>query len=288
MNKRLYVGSVLLVLSLLTACGQSGQANQENRNHTAHVQEVPEAHSESHSGHGDEPTIKHMDLKASFTFASGTAAANEETELTIAISDTDGDPINEFELNHEKFLHLIVVDHDLSYFNHIHPEFQGDGRFTINTTFPAGGEYKVFADFVPLGGSSTTLSEWVEVEGKEGEHAAITADSELVKEADGKEVGLSLSSTKSNEEITLTFDIRDSMTKEGIDNLEPYLGAVGHVVILSADAEQYIHVHPIDEEATGPTAQFATSFPQSGTYKIWGQFQHNGQVITAPYVIDIQ
>jgi hypothetical protein len=36
----------------------------------------------------------------------------------------------------------------------------------------------------------------------------------------------------------LTFDIRDAKTKQGIDNLEPYLGAVGHVLILSEDAGQ--------------------------------------------------
>jgi hypothetical protein len=66
------------------------------------------------------------------------------------------------------------------------------------------------------------------------------------------------------------------------------LGAVGHVVILSADAEQYLHVHPQNEQTTGPLAQFATAFPRSGTYKIWGQFQHNGEVITVPFVVDVK
>ncbi|MDF2649998.1 MAG: hypothetical protein K0Q73_5803, partial [Paenibacillus sp.] len=197
-------------------------------------------------------------------------------------------PVNDYKVNHEKLLHLIIVNHDLSFFNHIHPEFKGSGKFTINTSFPAGGEYKVFADFIPSGGSSTTLSEWVKVEGKEGEHAAITADSKLVKEVDGKEIELALSSTKSKEDVTLTFNLRDAKTKQGINNLEPYLGAVGHVVILSADSEKYLHVHPLDEKATGPKAEFATSFPQSGTYKIWGQFQHNGKVITVPFVIDVK
>jgi len=287
MNKKMIVASALMVLSLLSACGQTDRASQENQNHSAHTNEQTEEHSDSHGGHGDEPTLQQEELEAFFTFASGTAKAQEATELTIAISDTDGNPVHEFERSHEKLLHLIIVDHDLSYFSHIHPEFQGDGTFTIDTTFPRGGEYKAFADFVPSGGSNTTLSEWVKVDGEEGKHAPITADSELVKVADGKEVSLSLSSMNANEEITLTFDIRDAITKEGIDSLEPYLGAVGHVVILSADAEQYIHVHPLDEEAAGPKAQFAATFPKRGIYKIWGQFQHNGQVFTVPYVVDI-
>ncbi|MNV94653.1 hypothetical protein D3C71_1894700 [compost metagenome] len=66
------------------------------------------------------------------------------------------------------------------------------------------------------------------------------------------------------------------------------MGAVGHVVILSADAEQYIHVHPLDEKATGPIARFATSFPEAGTYKLWAQFQHNGEVITSSFVVDVK
>lgn len=126
------------------------------------------------------------------------------------------------------------------------------------------------------------------MEGKESKHAAITPEGKLVKEVGGKEIELALSGTKPNEEVTLTFNIRDAKTKKGIDNLQPYLGAVGHVVILSKDANQYLHVHPIDEKATGPDAKFATSFPQSGTYKLWGQFQHNGEVFTVPFVVDVR
>ncbi|WP_217597545.1 hypothetical protein [Cohnella sp. GbtcB17] len=54
-------------------------------------------------------------------------------------------------VNHEKLLHLIMVNHDLSFFSHIHPEFKGDGTFTVNTSFPASGDYKVLADFIPTG-----------------------------------------------------------------------------------------------------------------------------------------
>ncbi|WJH34476.1 hypothetical protein N6H14_32485 [Paenibacillus sp. CC-CFT747] len=239
-------------------------------------------------GHGADAKPTTENLQASFSFPAGAAKAKEETELTIQVKDKDGKPVNQYDVNHEKWLHLIIVNHDLSFFNHIHPEFKGDGTFTVKTSFPAGGEYKVFADFIPTGGTNTTLSEWVKVEGKEGKHAAIAADANLVKEVDGKEIELSMSAAKPKEDVTLTFNIRDAKTKKGIYNLQPYLGAVGHVVILSEDANQYLHVHSIDEKATGPDAKFATSFPQSGTFKIWGQFQHNGEVITVPFVVHVK
>ncbi|MBW7477102.1 hypothetical protein K0T92_20510 [Paenibacillus oenotherae] len=226
-------------------------------------------------------------MKAEFSFAGGKPEANEESELTIMISNEDGTPVKSFTENHEKLLHLIVVDHSLGYFNHIHPAYQGEGKFTIKTAFPEGGEYKVFADFIPAGGSNITKSEWIEVSGKESGHTEIKPDSSLVKEDAGKEVELNLSSSKAGEEAVLSFHIRDASSKDDITNLEQYLGAVGHVVILSEDAEQYIHVHPIDEKTSGPEARFATTFPKGGTYKIWGQFQHGGEVFTVPYVVNI-
>ncbi|MNI31478.1 hypothetical protein D3C73_853640 [compost metagenome] len=304
MNKKLMLVTAILTVSLLTACGNtSEQSSASEDTHTSHNQGNAEKSAvsgsgekkvedntvkEDHSSHGAESKKTDVQMNAKVTFQAGTAKANENTELAIQITGKDGTPINKFDENHEKLLHLIIVNHDLSFFNHIHPEFQGDGKFKVTTSFPAGGDYKVFADFIPTGGAGTTLSDWVKVEGHASQHTAVKADTKLVKEIDGKKVELTLSSNKANEEVTLTFNIRDAETNKGIDILEPYLGAVGHVVILSDDAEQYLHVHPMDEKATGPEAKFATSFPHSGTYKIWGQFQQNGKVFTAPFVVDMK
>ncbi|NEU61645.1 hypothetical protein G3352_12215 [Paenibacillus sp. ALJ109b] len=270
--------TVVLVLGVLSACGTS----KKNENSA-----TP---STGHGEHGDHDTKEQPanSLKASFSFASGTVIATENSDLNIQITDSDGNSINEFEWSHEKLMHLIVVSKDLSYFNHTHPDYNTNGNFVVETSFPNGGEYKVFSDFVPKGGASTTLSEWVEVEGEEKEQEPIEADTKLVKFADGKEVELTLSSTTAKDEVTLTFNMVDAQTKKDISDLEQYLGAVGHVVILSDDAEQYLHVHPVDEKATGPKAEFMTSFPKSGIYKIWGQFQHQGQVFTVPFVVDIE
>jgi len=294
MNKKIMILIAgMLVLALLSACGKAkqaaGPAGHEAGAHGSGSGEPAGHH--GGSGHGDDGAKRHeaaSGLKASFSFAAGKAKANESAELAVRITDAGGKPVDHFELQHEKLMHLIVVNEDLSFFNHIHPEYKGNGTFTVATTFPAGGKYKLFADFVPKGGAATTISEWVNVEGPAKGHAEVKADSSLVKVVDGKEVALDLSSKKASGDVTLTFTIRDAQTGQPISDLEPYLGAVGHVVILSADAERYIHVHPIDETATGPKAQFATSFPQSGTYKIWGQFQHRGKVFTVPFTVDIQ
>ncbi|WFB60710.1 hypothetical protein [Paenibacillus sp. BR1-192] len=279
----------ILAIGLMTSCDNAKQApDTGGHGHGGnHNQEAVNPEENGHSGHGGGHETASNNYQAEFTW-NEPASAGTETELTIQITDNNGGPVQEFDVNHEKLLHLIIVNRDLSFFNHIHPDYKENGEFTVNTTFPAGGEYKLIADFVPKGAGGSTLSEWVQVEGEEGEPSAIEPDSSLIKQVNGKEIELSLSNALSNEEVVLTYHIQDAQTKQGISNLEPYLGAVGHVVILSADAEKYIHVHPLDESSTGPKAEFATTFPHSGIYKIWGQFQHQGEVMTVPFVVEIK
>lgn len=284
----------VMALGLLMACGspkESANGHVGSHQHEGAESSVNnDGHGDQHGRHGDHDKGGEAadSYKASFSFAPNTVKANENTKLSIQVTDTNGQTVRDFELSHEKLMHLIIVSKDLSYFSHIHPEWDGKGAFTVGSTFPHGGEYKMFADFVPKGGSGTTLSEWVRVEGETKPQERVTADVKLVKTVDGKEVTLAISSTKAREEATLTFTVKDEKTKAGIGNLEQYLGAVGHVVILSEDAEQYLHVHPIDEKASGPDAAFMTAFPNPGTYKVWGQFQHQGKVFTVPYVVEIQ
>lgn len=293
------LAAVLLLAALTSACSkETGHNNNGTGAHTENGTDKPAivsadegmlsgGHGNHGGSHNDHAMKAEDQVKASFTFDSEAPIANEETELTITVSGEDGMPISDFTENHEKLLHLIIVDHSLGYFNHIHPAYEGGGKFTIRTTFPAGGEYKMFADFMPAGGSGVTKSDWVEVSGESSSHSEVKPDKVLVKEEAGKEVELQMNSSKAGEEVKLSFHIRAADSRKEITNLEPYLGAVGHVVILSEDAEEYIHVHPIDEHATGPVASFATMFPKTGVYKIWGQFQHEGNVFTVPYVVNV-
>jgi hypothetical protein len=43
----------------------------------------------------------------------------------------------------------------------------------------------------------------------------------------------------------------------------------------------------MEEKVTGPEAKFMTTFPKSGVYKIWGQFQHENKVFIVPFVVKV-
>ncbi|EIJ79956.1 hypothetical protein PB1_06322 [Bacillus methanolicus PB1] len=212
----------------------------------------------------------------------------EGTFIQLKIMNNNGKPIEKFDINHEKLLHLIIISKDLSYFNHVHPEYKGNGMFEIRNDFPAGGEYKLIADFKPSGGNSMTKMEWVQVEGKQAQLHPVTVDQSLEKSVDGKRVTLSMDSLEANKEVTLKFFILDEKTNQPITDLEPYLGSIGHVVVLSDDGERYLHVHALEGQGSGPEALFETEFPKSGVYKIWGQFQKDNQVFTVSYVVNVR
>ncbi len=220
-------------------------------------------------------------------WATERAQVGQDTAIRIQIRDEDGMPVDDFDIEHEKLLHLIVVSKDMSYFNHIHPEYNGQGEFAVTNRFPSGGEYKLIADYVPTGGAKTTQTEWVTIGGAAAESVALVPDRTHTKLVDGVEVELLNDHPAAGQDFELDFRLSDSATGEPITDLEPYLGAVGHVVILSEDTEQYLHVHPVEEKASGPDAKFVTSFPHAGIYKVWAQFQRDGKIMTVPFVLSV-
>lgn len=218
----------------------------------------------------------------------GELQAGQDTELTIRILGENGKPIEKFALSHEKLFHLIIVSEDMQQFRHIHPGYDGGGVFRVMTQFAAGGRYKWFADFVPDGGSTITRAGWLTVNGKPiYDSPAPQPDASLVQKVDGIEVSLELSEAKAGENATLTYTFRDEKTGKELTDMENYLGAAGHVVILSKDMETYLHVHPKDSNSGSSSASFTTVFPANGIYKVWGQFQREGRVVTVPFVIQV-
>jgi hypothetical protein len=254
------IAALFLIAVLLTACGMAAGGTDSNQ-------------------------VK--DFQAMFMLSNEKPQPNQDTSITIHIQDKNGQPIDKFDIVHEKQLHLIVVSKDLSFFNHIHPDYKGKGEFTITTQFPASGQYEVIADFTPNGMGAMNKSQWITVTGDAPAAKPVEPDASLTKVVDGKEVTLSIDHLMANMEANVNFNIIDAQSKKPISDLQPYLGAVGHVVILNQDGSNYLHVHPTDEKSKGPNAKFITTFPHSGVFKIWGQFQENGKVFTVPFVVKV-
>ena len=223
----------------------------------------------------------------------------KESLIRIELVKKDGTPVESFEITHEKLLHLIVVSKDLSYFNHIHPEYAGEGAFEIANAFPGGGEYRMIADFKPSGGDAMTKLAWVTVAGdptppgldaedvKRSESAGAPGSETVIAGSLRITLALPPEGLTAGEEAQLSFTLTDAAAGDPVSDLEPYLGAIGHVVALSADGERYVHIHAGKDQGTGPDAQFEAVFPKSGTYKLWAQFRRNGAVVTGSFAVQV-
>jgi len=277
----LRLAALLLALTAMTAACGGGQRPGESAVSVGH-DEGGHSHHHEHEEAGSSSK-----WQGRFDFADA-PVPNKPAELRIRVQDRDRVTLKAYEVSHEKLMHLIVVNRELTHFDHLHPDPLERGAFGTAVTFPAAGSYKLFVDFVPKGGAGATVSDWVTVGDAQDTKPKLAPDVEQPKTAGHLEASLAVSSLRAGEDATLTFTMRDAATKEAITDLEPYLGAVGHVVILSEDAERYLHVHPLDERATGPEAAFGAVFPAGGLYKLWGQFQHRGEVFTFPFVVGIQ
>jgi hypothetical protein len=84
----------------------------------------------------------------------------------------------------------------------------------------------------------------------------------------------------------LHFAVTDVETGLPAEELELYLGARAHFMVLSADGETFVHVHALEGDRASAVSAHAV-FPQQGLYKLWAQVQHRGAVVTVPFVLRV-
>jgi hypothetical protein len=208
-------------------------------------------------------------------------------EFAFRITGPDGRPVTGFDVTHDERMHLIVARRDLSGFRHVHPELAEDGTWRVASPLGSAGVWRAFADFIPTGGDPLTLGVDVTVPGALTERPLPAPTSSAT--VDGYTVVLS-GTPQPGRATTLTLTV--SRDGAPITDLEPYLGAYGHLVALRRGDLAYLHVHPEGEPgdgrtAPGPRVSFATEFPSAGAYRLYLDFRHRGVVRTAEFTVQV-
>ena len=135
---------------------------------------------------------------------------------------------------------------------------------------PTNLPYQIRPQPFTIGGSDAVQKE-------EHVNHTLVPDENLTQTVQNYSVQLEPSNLKVGELVTLQFELPATVIPE------PYLGALGHVVILDETAENFIHVHPTNNQET----TFETVFDQPGIYKIWAEFKLDGEVFIFPYVVEV-
>lgn len=213
--------------------------------------------------------------------------ARSPAELRFAVRGANGEPVTSYEREHGKELHLIVASRDLATYRHLHPVRDAGGTWSTPVELPAAGDYRVFADFVPTGGPENGLTLGGDLAVAGDYRPAPLAEPERTATVDGYEVTLDGALTPGS-----ARDVEFTVEKNGkpVTDLQPYLGAYGHLVALRAGDLAYLHVHPNGEPGDGstrpgPGVAFSATAPSAGSYRLFLDFKHDGEVRTAAFTV---
>ena len=246
-----------------------------------------ESHDKAMPGHAGMTAVAELpgglaSSKDGYTFVAG--ATPEPGRFSFTITGPDGKPVTDYDVEHEKKLHLIVVRRDTAGFRHVHPEMAPDGTWSVPLNLPEAGSYRAFADFAPAGGKPMTPGVDLSVAGT---YQPVTYAPSRTAHVDGYTVELAGDLTAGRmSPLTL------SVSRDGVPvtDLQPYLGAYGHLVALREGDLAYLHVHPDGEPGdgktpAGPQVKFAAEVPSAGTYRLFLDFRHGGAVRTAEFTL---
>ena len=254
------------------------------------VGEPPAAHAGSSGGGAGSADLPAAGLPGGLTISDAgytlrlsapTAPAGRDVPVSFAVTGPDGTPVTDYEVEHEKELHLIAVRRDFTGYQHVHPTLRADGTWSAALDLEPG-VWRLFADFTATGAGALTLGTDLSVPGTAalaapvGETRTVTVDGYTVSITGDLVAG---------QDADLSFSVR----KDGapVADLQPYLGAYGHLVALRQGDLAYLHVHPDGAPGDGrtrpgPDVVFHASVPTAGAYRLYLDFQHDGVVRTAP------
>jgi hypothetical protein len=211
-----------------------------------------------------------------------TALDRDGGTFRFRIEDQPGAAVHEFTPIHERDLHLIVVNRELTVFHHVHPTLDVDGTWSVDLPALDPGSYRAVADFqiadgphLALGADLTVGGDYQPTELSEPTGQATT---------DGYEVRLAAERSDTGE-VTAELTVRRN--GDLITDLEPYLGASGHLVAMRSGDLAYAHVHPVEDgESTPGVVTFDAELTSAGRYGLFFDFKHEGTVHTAAFTFD--
>jgi hypothetical protein len=226
---------------------------------------------------------------------------NQPFTLTIDLSDgSTGLPVDDIVTHHDALVHLVLIDQSGMGFSHIHPANLAPGRFALTTTLPHPGIYTAYIEVERINSGTQIIERPIVVAG--APPAAVDPPGFGERTIDGLMIDVQPSRlpVQAKRQTTITLTVRDAASGQAIIDIEPWLGMAGHLIACRADGSIYGHIHAVGAMPTtttsvqqiappsyGPDIQFVYTFPQTGRYLLWAQFQHGGRIITVPFMVEV-
>jgi Cu+-exporting ATPase len=226
--------------------------------------------------------------------------AGVPTRVTATVVDAEtGEPVEDLTRSHQAWMHMIATREDLGTFTHDHPEPTGQpGELAVDVTFPTPGTYIVNTELRQRGEMADVHQRQLVTVAGAAPAPVVLSDGPREVEVDGVRVELG-GEARVGGPSDLHFELADARTGRPLDDLQPFLAAAGHVVVMKADGTTFAHEHAEVEDERGrpvfampgqefgPELDVHAEFETPGVYQLWGQFRlADGDVLTVPFTVE--
>ncbi|WP_433532969.1 copper resistance protein CopC [Micromonospora sp. CA-263727] len=210
--------------------------------------------------------------------------ADVRMDYQFRIVGTDRRPATRFAVVHDKPLHMIVVGRDLDGYQHLHPTMAPDGTWSVPVQLARAGGYRIYADFTVITADGTQLPLVLGVD----HHVPGTfSPATLPPPASAATAGPFTVAMEGTPTVGMSTPLLFRVSRTGAPvQLERYLGAYGHLVVVREGDLGYVHVHPEPELVDG-AVKFWLTAPSTGRYRAFLDFQVDGKVQTAEYTVNL-
>lgn len=207
--------------------------------------------------------------------------AGETSEFRFTIFTVDRAPVTDYSLIHGQRMQLVLVRRDMTEYQYLVPTMQPDGTWTVPVRLKEPGSYRAFATFQP-GRTTEPITLGVDLESPGEVRPQAVPQPREIADVDGYTVilnGTVIAGGVSRLYATVL------QGEESVTDLDPYLGARGHLVMLREGDLGYLRVRPVPAAGAGPTISFEARVPTPGYYRLFLDFQHRGEVRTAEFTV---
>ncbi|MEV8511071.1 hypothetical protein [Dactylosporangium sp. NPDC051484] len=214
-----------------------------------------------------------------------TVPAGVQQRFAFKILGPDGVPVTRYVPKHDKPMHFIAIKHDLSGFQHLHPTMAADGTWAIPLSLPTPGVWRLYADFVTFDQAGQQLPLTLAVEATVAGSYTPLALPPPSRTVDADPFTVTLEGMP-QVNATQPLSLRVFAAGEPVGDLERYLGAYGHLVVIRDGDLGYLHVHP-EDQLVGGAVKFWLSAPSPSRYRMYFEFQKSGTVHRAEFTVDV-
>jgi hypothetical protein len=228
----------------------------------------------------------------------------QPSKLFFSIVNTSALPmtVDQFDIMHERKMHVFIIGPDLQTFTHTHPEDypegfaeQSAGVYRVDYTFNLTGMHAVVLDYSSQRVPYTTIIPVNALSGMPS--TAFVPDYNRTKQFGDYTVTLSVPDTMFAE-VEIPFSYHIERNNLPVTDLQLLLGSEMHVVAVDTFFSTAGHTHAyipghtthygaMPQRYSGPTIPVHYVFPKPGTYVLFSQFRENNVATTTNFVVDV-